>query len=297
MKIANPIYDVVFKYLMEDTEIAKSILSAILNVEIVSLEIKPQELVTTTVSGLRLMRIDFKATIRDHDGSLRVVLIEIQKSKKGYVISRFRRYIAKNYFNLEDIITEKGDIEKISLPITTIYFLGFRLKNVRIPVLFVKRNYYNAISGRKLKVKEDFVEHLSHDMYAIQIPRLKMVAQTELEKILDVFSQQKYKTPNSKVLEYTGDASNPQVERMLKRLNMALQDEQVLEAMYAEEEVENEIQSQNNKIDKLSQKLEEERQAKEEERQAKEEGLKREQALLQQIALLKEQIGNSPYNK
>ena len=36
MKIANPIYDVVFKYLMENNEIAKDILSVILNEEIVS---------------------------------------------------------------------------------------------------------------------------------------------------------------------------------------------------------------------------------------------------------------------
>ncbi len=279
MKIANPIYDVVFKYLMEDTEIAKSILSAILNVEIVSLDIKPQELITTTIRGLRLMRIDFKATVRDKDGSLRVILIEIQKSKKNYTVSRFRRYIAKNYFNLEDIETEVGKSEKVSLPITTIYFLGFRLKKVRVPVLFVKRTYYNAVSGKKLKVIEDFVEHLSHDLYAIQIPRLAMVAQTELEKILDIFSQHKYKTTNSQVLEYTG----PQVERMLKRLNMALQDDQILEAMYAEDEVENEFQSQNVKIDKLSQKVEEER-------RAKEEALKREQTLLQELALLKEKI-------
>jgi hypothetical protein len=37
MKIANPIYDVVFKYLMENTEIAKDILSVILGVTIVSI--------------------------------------------------------------------------------------------------------------------------------------------------------------------------------------------------------------------------------------------------------------------
>ena len=36
MKIANPIYDIIFKYLMEDTEIAKDILSLILNENIIS---------------------------------------------------------------------------------------------------------------------------------------------------------------------------------------------------------------------------------------------------------------------
>lgn len=43
MKILNPIYDVVFKYMMENTEIAKSVLSLILDIDIVSLDMQSQE--------------------------------------------------------------------------------------------------------------------------------------------------------------------------------------------------------------------------------------------------------------
>jgi hypothetical protein len=43
MLIANPIYDVVFKYLMEDNKIAKILISKILNEEIIELNAKPQE--------------------------------------------------------------------------------------------------------------------------------------------------------------------------------------------------------------------------------------------------------------
>jgi hypothetical protein len=43
MIIANPIYDVVFKYLLEDIEIARDLLSTILGEEVVSLELKAQE--------------------------------------------------------------------------------------------------------------------------------------------------------------------------------------------------------------------------------------------------------------
>ena len=42
MVIANPIYDTVFKYLMEDLDIAKGVLSIILNTEIVELNVKSQ---------------------------------------------------------------------------------------------------------------------------------------------------------------------------------------------------------------------------------------------------------------
>ena len=43
MIIANPIYDSVFKYLLEDIDIAKELLSTIIGAEIVSLSVKPQE--------------------------------------------------------------------------------------------------------------------------------------------------------------------------------------------------------------------------------------------------------------
>ncbi|MEY4926087.1 MAG: hypothetical protein RI894_523, partial [Bacteroidota bacterium] len=41
--IANPIYDVVFKYILDDAVIARELLSTILGVNIVELSVKPQE--------------------------------------------------------------------------------------------------------------------------------------------------------------------------------------------------------------------------------------------------------------
>lgn len=41
--IANPIYDSVFKYLMEDDRVAKILLSALLKKEIVELQMRRQE--------------------------------------------------------------------------------------------------------------------------------------------------------------------------------------------------------------------------------------------------------------
>ncbi len=114
-----------------------------------------------------------------------------------------------------------------------------------------------------------------------------MVAQTELEKVLDVFSQKKYKTNDARILEYTGDDTNPVVKRIVNKLNLALYDEQMLEAMYAEEEVENE--------------LDELRRGKEEAQKAKElieiAAKKREEELLSIIAKLSSQIENLPKNK
>jgi hypothetical protein len=65
MFIANPIYDVFFKYLMEDTALASRLISNIIGEEIVDLVVYPQE---TTLRApnyyLSVIRLDFKATIR-----------------------------------------------------------------------------------------------------------------------------------------------------------------------------------------------------------------------------------------
>jgi hypothetical protein len=45
IQIVNPIYDGAFKYLMDDNQIAKLILSTILGEEIISLSAKPQEMI------------------------------------------------------------------------------------------------------------------------------------------------------------------------------------------------------------------------------------------------------------
>jgi hypothetical protein len=243
MKIANPIYDVVFKYLMENNEIAKDILSAILNEEIVSVELQSQEFTETSATGIQVFRLDFKAIIRTKLGDLKTSLIEIQKTKGGFKIGRFQTYLGFNYMKSHIILKENEQPKDERYPITAIYFLGFRLKNVKVPVLKVERQYFNAVSNRKLNVKEDFVEKLSHDLYAIQIPRLKMHIRTELEQMLDVFNQKKYKTTDNHILEYTGTTNDPRVARVVKHLGRAIvSNPDLLHAMVMEDFMEAEAE-------------------------------------------------------
>jgi hypothetical protein len=99
MLIANPIYDVVFKYMMEDNKVAKLFLGAILGTEITELEFKPQEITALFPKSespsekafpMQVLRLDFKATITHSNETKRLVLIELQKVKIDTI--RFRRY-------------------------------------------------------------------------------------------------------------------------------------------------------------------------------------------------------------
>ena len=78
MTVANPIYDVVFKYLMEDQRIARTILSALLKEDILEVDMRPQEHVNDKRDSVSVLRIDFGASVRRPDGSVYLILIELQ---------------------------------------------------------------------------------------------------------------------------------------------------------------------------------------------------------------------------
>jgi hypothetical protein len=279
--IANPIYDAVFKYLMDDPEIAKGLISTILGEEVTDLVVQPQETTTESLAhGLTVFRLDFKATIKTAGGEAKKVLIELQKAKHLLDVMRFRRYLGENY-RREEPPGPEGRAPSAPLPIVTIYFLGFRLDNVKVPVLKVNRQYHDAVTGEVLQVREPFVEQLTHDSYAIQVPRLKAAARNRLEKVLQVFSQE-FATADLHQLDFRGDPTDPLVRKLLDKLTRAVASEQVRRQMEVEDEIdhvfERELREKNEllaeKDQQLAQKdqlLEEERRQKEEERRQKEE--------------------------
>jgi len=136
MVIANPIYDVVFKRMMENERVAKFFIGTLLNQTIETIEVKPQEFTyTDELAGLAVFRLDFIATIRTENGEQKKVLIEIQKAKNQIDLMRFRNYLAEQY-KKEDVVNN----QKMILPITTIYILGFKLHEIESACIKVERN-------------------------------------------------------------------------------------------------------------------------------------------------------------
>jgi hypothetical protein len=243
MIIANPIYDVVFKYLMEDLDIAREFLSLITGEDIVSLTVKPQESIVEVINGMRVFRYDFKAVIQQSDGTHKKILIELQKAKVLLDVTRFRQYLGDNYSKEDDVLNDKtGKMESQPLPILTIYFLGFKLSNIPTAVLKVGRNYVDVLTGQILMNldSEKFVEQLTHDSYMIQLPRLKTIVKTRLERVLQVFNQT-YKLQTDKhKLEYESDPQyeDDLVKKMMSRLTRAVASEEVRTKMRIEDELE-----------------------------------------------------------
>lgn len=294
MIIANPIYDVVFKYLLEDIEIAKELLATILDENITHISLKPQETaVETANNAINILRFDFIAIIKNNNGETKKVLIELQRIKQMLDVMRFRRYLGDNYRKKDDTINEMGKQEKKPLPIITIYFLGFSLENLPYPIIKIDREYKDLANQCVIKTKEPFIELLTHDAYFIQLKYLKGKTSTKLENILQVFSQQ-YETENKQQLDFKGDLTEPLTQKIVNRLGRAIANEEMRNKMDMEDELEFVLERELNKKDNIiAQKeleLAKEKQNAEQERQNAEQERQKNIALQKEIEALKQQL-------
>jgi len=195
MKIINPLYDKAFKYLMENNKFAKKILSVILDVVVEEVSLENQETLVPysfATQKLTLFRLDFKANIKEADGTRKTVLIELQKSKFSTDIQRFRNYLGANYMakSKENNIVNEPVVEyQTPFPIITIYILGYNLEDLPYMAVTVNRDIINAVNKQKINVKSFFIEHLTHQSHIIQIRRLPEKRRTRLEKFLMLFNQ------------------------------------------------------------------------------------------------------------
>jgi hypothetical protein len=208
MVIANPIYYVVFKRMMENDKVAKFFIGTLLEQTIETVTVKPQEFTyNDELAGLAVFRLDFIATIKTESGELKKVLIEIQKAKNQIDLMRFRNYLGEQYKKENTI-----DGEKVILPITTIYILGFKLPEITTSCLKVERKYKDLINKTKLETKSDFVEKLTHDSFIVQVDRITGSYKTRLDKLLSVFEQTNFVDSNKITKEFLHDADIEEVK-------------------------------------------------------------------------------------
>ncbi len=259
MTIANPIYDIVFKYLMEDLDIAKGLLSTILNVEISELSVQPQETISENAQDsktIRVYRIDFSAILKLADGQTKKVLIELQKTKRNTNASRFRRYLGENYQKEDTVIDEYGKEKKRPLEIITIYLLGFYLTKTPTAVLYSKPSFQDLVNNENADYAhtEEFIKLLTHESYFIQIPRLVEPTKTRIEKVLSIFNQT-YKSSDEHSLNYELIDDDPLLQKMLNRLTRAIADENMRRKMNVEDEIEREFTEYQETIEQKNQEL------------------------------------------
>ncbi|MEY3368682.1 MAG: hypothetical protein RI973_1837 [Bacteroidota bacterium] len=239
VQIANPIYDVVFRYLMKDERLARLLLSAIIGKEVLSLEFRPTEHALSVSETLTVLRMDFSARIVDPEGRQELVIIELQKARMVSDIMRFRRYLGNQYANKENVFRDsegEGHGSQKALPILSIYFLGEPLPRIKAPVVRVNRIYTDAATGEQIHDKEEFIESLTHDSIVIQVPYLKGHRRNELEQLLSIFDQS-LATNNRKLMLIDELELPARYHPLLRKLHQAMSNPTIRETMEAEDEV------------------------------------------------------------
>ena len=202
--IANPIYDLAFKYLMEDERVVKILLSALLRKQVVHVETRRNELINVQRDPVSVFRLDYRAVTIDKDGHEEHVLIELQKSDLPSDLLRFRQYLGTQYRVEENMVPDSDDPEckrKHALPMVAIYLLGHPVGRIEEPVLYVNPRAERSALGTLCSAKnyegepvtqglpDPFVDSLTHSSIIVQIPLLHGRVRNHVERILNIFDQ------------------------------------------------------------------------------------------------------------
>ena len=238
VNIANPIYDSVFKYLMEDERIAKTLISALLKKEVVEVDMRRNEYTNGTRDKISMFRIDFGARIKEDDGSTKLVLIELQKTWLETETLRFRQYLGAQYANPENILKDCGN-DGYGIPMIAVYLLGHKVGDIEEPVLYVKHKALDYDGNHVTKgIPDPFVDSLTHDSIIVQIPRLRGHVNNRLDEVLSVFDQSQREKGNHQVLSVDENKFYGDIEMMhiLHRLITAASDSKLRQDMNVEDE-------------------------------------------------------------
>jgi hypothetical protein len=262
--IPNPIYDVVFRYLMEDPESAMIVISTLINEKIKNIQLEPithsqkkdkQDIAIQdpkTQDDIRLFHLDFTATIELPDGNEELIMIELQKASEPDDIFRFKRYISKNFQKKQDKeITDlqTQSIKTIHQPIRLIpiFILNFRIEN-EINDLLIKTNRIKTgiFKNKILQKHNEFIDNLTYDILIVQLPNLHNINiedyqndeyKTKLYSLLKLFDQKSKVKNNEHRLRIIRRYFQGFLERVVKRLQAAdIENPDLEEKMLIEDE-------------------------------------------------------------
>ncbi len=270
IRIANPIYDAAFKYLLtEDNRVAKIFLSKLTGKEILHLTVLTNEIVADKDKksilnpSLTVYRLDFAATIKHKSGEEEIIIIEMQKAKFLDDIMRFRRYLGAQFMDRKHSYTPKSGKfkdKKIACPIYTIYFLAHCVDNYKESSINIGRSLSNALTNEAIEDNADriFTNSLFHKGLIIQVPNItadikkytekenkNKLVNKHLNKILSIFNQSNIDNDTENYLIF--DESNLEKEpkwaqRVIRNLQSAGADMEVRKQMRFEDEFWNDLE-------------------------------------------------------
>lgn len=257
--IANPLYDSIFKFFMQDLDTARMFLSGLLEMEVLELAVASQERALSEAKekpapavveaqkrelpdfALGHIRYDFVARVLTKERGEQLVMVELQKVRLLNDAMRFRRYLGAQYSsksNQREGTDKNGRAVKNPIPIYSVYILGERLDEISgYPLIGVFRRYINVSTGEAIAARDPFIEALTHDCRLVIVPDLPGHQSTELEKMLMIFDQtQQLLTAKGQMLKFEPGTYPAKYAQLLRRLEMAAKTPELREEMEREDD-------------------------------------------------------------
>ena len=242
MIIANPIYDTVFKYMMSDSKVAKTLLSAIIGEKIVELDFASTEYtlkqgidkhqLNRTLEQITVCRFDFAAKIETENGNYKTVIIELQKAKFATDIMRFRRYLGTMYQSPDNTFDK---LKVKARQIYCIYLLNYEIGLSDSPIIKVDYTVNDLTTGEELDKKNEFIESLNHKSWIVQVRQLKEKRRNELENLLSIFDQDNV-TEDKRILSIDDSQFSEEYQHIIRKLREACESKKVKEEMQMEDD-------------------------------------------------------------
>ena len=276
MKILNPLYDWAFKYLLDNNNLAKKFLTAILKQNVTHLETRNIELPLLKEGNPFYTRFDFKAII-ETNGKTKEVLIELQKYRSTDPIPRFRTYLGESYMKEETYKDADGVSKKSVLPIIAIYILGYCPSEFKVPYLIVRNKIYNGVDETEINIESNTVNQLTHSAYfLITTPPKDYEWQgSRQEAIIRLFRQKLKNEDSNTIYELENEPEDLIAKELVYYLNKGTYEEKIIKQLQAEEEYYESIAELEIALDETKKQKEEALQRAEEERKQKEEARKK----------------------
>uniref|UniRef100_UPI0040291906 coiled-coil domain-containing protein n=1 Tax=Prevotella sp. TaxID=59823 RepID=UPI0040291906 len=230
---------------------------ALLKKEVVSVEMRRHEHPNVTRDKISMFRIDFAAQVKEDDDTVRLILIELQKTWVDTETLRFRRYLAAQY-NAEENMVKEGELKGYAVPMIAVYLLGHRVGDIDKAVVYVTHNAFDY-DGKVVEggMQDPFINSLIHDSIIVQIPLLHGKINNRLDRVLSVFDQSQRDAKNQQIVcldekEYAGDSD---MMYILHRLGLAAMDADVRQEMNDEDEFYSVLEARDTQVMKLNEQI------------------------------------------
>lgn len=232
MQIANPIYDAVFEYLLQDDRAARLLISRTARMEVESVAPLPRD--RGAADAPALFGADFMARVRNADETMRQVLFEIRKANTPTDVEIVRASLARPVPGHRIIEHPSGVSE--AAPVVAVYFVSRGdLGYGDVTVLDVLPRVTERSTGAELDSGHPFVTDVCRRSCVVQIQRLKGRRRDDLERMLSVFDQGLVLEEHDRRLLSIDEEDYPQdCKLLLQRLREAATDGRVLRSSMAD---------------------------------------------------------------